>query len=70
MRIAEAFDMAPNEFLMQARNMFIDPDEDDDKYLKDIGYIHLDEVARWRAKIGEDGLDGVQALLYLVLSLA
>jgi hypothetical protein len=36
-RIAEAFEMSLNEFLMIIRNQHIDPDEDDDKYIKDLG---------------------------------
>ena len=31
--------MAMNEFNMVIRNNFIDPEEDDDKYVKDIGQI-------------------------------
>jgi hypothetical protein len=36
-KIAEAFDMHMNEFLMLIKNLYYDPEEDDDKYIKEIG---------------------------------
>lgn len=39
-KIAEAFDMQINEFLMSIKNMIIDPDEDDDRYVKDSGMFN------------------------------
>ncbi len=38
-KIAEAFEIAPNEFLMHTKSHYIDPDEEDDKYIKDLGYL-------------------------------
>ena len=31
--------MQINEFMMNIKNSFVDPDEDDDKYIKEIGMI-------------------------------
>jgi hypothetical protein len=31
--------MQINEFSMTIKNVFVDPDEDDDRYIKDIGLI-------------------------------
>ena len=36
-KIAEAFEYHINEFLMQVKNSIVDADEDDDKYIKDLG---------------------------------
>ena len=36
-KIADAFEMQMNEFIMQIKNMIVDPDEDDDRYVKDSG---------------------------------
>jgi hypothetical protein len=38
-KIAEGFEMQINEFTMTIKNSYIDPDEDDDKYIKDVGLI-------------------------------
>ena len=38
-KIAEAFEMQINEFTMQIKSSYVDPDEDDDRYLKDLGLI-------------------------------
>ena len=36
-KIAEAFDFVINEFHMFVRNTYYDIDEDDEKYIKDLG---------------------------------
>lgn len=38
-KIAEAFDMQINEFTMNIKNSYVDPDEDDERYIKDVGLI-------------------------------
>lgn len=39
-KIAEAFDYQINEFVMHIRNNYVDPDEDDEKYVKDINQFN------------------------------
>ena len=38
-KIADAFEMHINEFIMTIKNSYVDPDEDDEKLLRECGAI-------------------------------
>lgn len=45
-KIAEAFEMQVNEFIMHIKNSYVDPDDDDERYIKDVGLIQSVVIAK------------------------